>query len=45
MTSCTFHTNQMSRGQIAWWALHEAGATDEQVLVNWAAKTQAPAKG
>jgi glutathione S-transferase len=31
----TFYTNPMSRGQIARWALHEAGADYEQVLVNW----------
>jgi glutathione S-transferase len=31
----------MSRGQIARWALHEAGATYEQVLVDWQAKPEA----
>jgi glutathione S-transferase len=31
----TFYTNPMSRGQIARWALHEAGADYEQVLVDW----------
>jgi glutathione S-transferase len=31
----TFYTNPMSRGQIVRWALHEAGADYEQVLVDW----------
>ncbi|MGN3973901.1 glutathione S-transferase family protein [Tsuneonella sp. SYSU-LHT278] len=35
MTDYTFYTNPMSRGQIARWALHEAGADYEQVLVDW----------
>ena len=30
----TFYTNPMSRGQIVRWALHEAGAEYQQVLVN-----------
>lgn len=34
MADYTFFTNPMSRGQIARWALHEAGADYEQVLVN-----------
>ena len=38
MPSYTFYTNPMSRGQIARWALHEAGADYNQVLVDWAAK-------
>ena len=38
MAEYTFYTNPMSRGQIARWALHEAGADYEQVLVDWAAK-------
>jgi glutathione S-transferase len=37
----TFYTNPMSRGQIARWALHEAGAEYEQVLVDWTAKPAA----
>lgn len=41
MTEYTFFTNPMSRGQIARWALHEAGAEYEQVLVNWAEKPAA----
>ena len=49
MASYTFYTNPMSRGQIARWALHEAGADYQQVLVDWAAKpaafTQANAMG
>ena len=35
MAEFTFFTNPMSRGQIARWALHEAGADYEQVLVPW----------
>ena len=38
MAEYTFFTNPMSRGQIARWALHEAGADYEQVLVDWADK-------
>lgn len=38
MAEYTFFTNPMSRGQIARWALHEAGAEYDQVLVDWAAK-------
>jgi glutathione S-transferase len=38
MTEYTFFTNPMSRGQIARWALHEAGADYDQVLVQWKAK-------
>jgi len=34
----TFFTNPMSRGQIARWALHEAGADYRQVIVQWDAK-------
>jgi glutathione S-transferase len=34
----TLYTNPMSRGQIARWALHEAGVDYDQVLVEWAAK-------
>ena len=30
-----FYTNPMSRGQIGRWALHEAGADYEQVIVDW----------
>ncbi|MCT2560113.1 glutathione S-transferase family protein [Tsuneonella sp. YG55] len=35
MADYTFYTNPMSRGQIARWALHEAGADYQQVLVDW----------
>jgi glutathione S-transferase len=35
MASITFFTNPMSRGQIARWALHEAGADYETVIVDW----------
>ncbi|BEU99660.1 glutathione S-transferase family protein [Novosphingobium olei] len=41
MASFTFFTNPMSRGQIARWALHEAAADYETVLVPWDAKPQA----
>jgi glutathione S-transferase len=41
MAAYTFFTNPMSRGQIARWALHEAAADYEQVLVDWAAKPDA----
>jgi glutathione S-transferase len=41
MATYTFYTNPMSRGQIARWALHEAGADYEQVLVDWTAKPAA----
>jgi glutathione S-transferase len=35
MTSLIFYTNPMSRGQIARWALEEAGATYEQRIVEY----------
>ncbi|MFC0203023.1 glutathione S-transferase family protein [Novosphingobium soli] len=41
MADYTFFTNPMSRGQIARWALHEAGADYEQVLVDWKSKPEA----
>ena len=37
MAEYTFFTNPMSRGQIARWALHEAGAAYDQVLIDFAA--------
>ena len=37
MAEYTFFTNPMSRGQIARWALHEAGAEYDQVLIDFAA--------
>ncbi len=40
MADYTFFTNPMSRGQIARWALHEAGANYHTVLVDWVAKPQ-----
>jgi glutathione S-transferase len=40
MADYTFYTNPMSRGQIARWALHEAGADYETVLVDWMAKPE-----
>ncbi|HEY0959819.1 MAG TPA: glutathione S-transferase family protein [Novosphingobium sp.] len=39
MADYTFFTNPMSRGQIARWALHEAGADYAQVIVEWKAKS------
>ena len=36
----TFYTNPMSRGQIARWALHEAGAKYEQVLLEYGTTMQ-----
>ncbi|MBS1239673.1 MAG: glutathione S-transferase [Proteobacteria bacterium] len=41
MAEYTFFTHPMSRGQIARWALHEAGADYEQVLVEWDSKPTA----
>jgi glutathione S-transferase len=41
MAAYTFYTNPMSRGQIARWALHEAGADYGQVLVSWTDKPEA----
>ncbi|MCW1382473.1 glutathione S-transferase family protein [Novosphingobium sp. KCTC 2891] len=41
MAEFTFFTNPMSRGQIARWALHEAGADYEQVLCGWGPKPEA----
>lgn len=41
MANYTFFTNPMSRGQIARWALHEAEADYETVLVDWQDKPQA----
>jgi len=35
MSTITFYTNPMSRGQIARWALHEAGADYDQVLLEY----------
>ncbi|MFT4026057.1 MAG: glutathione S-transferase family protein [Novosphingobium sp.] len=41
MADYTFYTNPMSRGQIVRWALHEADADYEQVLVDFAHKSEA----
>ncbi|MGX7951862.1 glutathione S-transferase family protein [Tsuneonella sp. HG249] len=41
MPDYTFYHNPMSRGQIARWALHEAAADYETVLVDWQAKPAA----
>ena len=38
MADYTFYTVPMSRGQIARWALHEAGSDYEHVLVEWATR-------
>ena len=40
MADYTFYTNPMSRGQIARWALHEAGADYRQVLIDWKDKPE-----
>jgi glutathione S-transferase len=37
----TFYTHPMSRGQIGRWALHEAGAQYQQVIVDWRDKPAA----
>ncbi len=39
MAQYTFFTNPMSRGQIARWALHEAGADYATELVDWQEKS------
>jgi glutathione S-transferase len=41
MADYTFFTHPMSRGQIARWALHEAGASYDQVVVAWQDKPAA----
>ncbi len=41
MSEYTFFTHPMSRGQIARWALHEAGASYDQQLVDWGSKPAA----
>ena len=38
MAEFTFYTVAMSRGQISRWALHEAGADYEQVVMDWATR-------
>ena len=40
MADYTFFTNPMSRGQIARWALHEAGADYDTQLVDWGNKSR-----
>mgnify|MGYP002779835873 CR=1 FL=1 len=42
MAEYTFYTNPMSRGQTARWALHEAGADYEQVLLSYGGTMAAP---
>ena len=41
MAEFTFFTHPMSRGQIARWALHEAGADYEQAIVAWDGQREA----
>jgi glutathione S-transferase len=41
MAKIIFYTNPMSRGQIARWALHEAGADYEEVLLEYSASMKA----
>lgn len=40
MTEFTFYTVPMSRGQISRWALHEAGADYQHVLMDWATRPE-----
>ncbi len=42
MSKIDFYTNPMSRGQIARWALHEAGADYEQHLLDYGKTMKAP---
>ncbi|MEP7349117.1 MAG: glutathione S-transferase family protein [Sphingorhabdus sp.] len=42
MSKIDFYTNPMSRGQIARWALHEAGADYEQHLMNYEGAMKTP---
>jgi len=41
MAEFTFYTVAMSRGQIARWALHEAGADYDHVVFNWDSRPEA----
>ena len=43
MSTLTFYTNPMSRGQIARWMLEEVGAPYEQVLLDYGTTMKAPA--
>ncbi|MEM7702117.1 MAG: glutathione S-transferase family protein [Pseudomonadota bacterium] len=40
MAEFTFYTVAMSRGQIARWALHEAGADYEHVMMDWGSRPE-----
>jgi glutathione S-transferase len=40
MAEFTFYTVAMSRGQIARWGLHEAGADYEHVMMDWASRPE-----
>ena len=40
MADFTFYTVAMSRGQISRWALHEAGADYEHVVMDWATRPE-----
>ncbi|HEV7233668.1 MAG TPA: glutathione S-transferase family protein [Sphingorhabdus sp.] len=42
MSKIDFYTNPMSRGQIARWALHEAGADYEQHILDYGTTMKAP---
>jgi glutathione S-transferase len=42
MSKIDFYTNPMSRGQIARWALHEAGADYEQHLLDYGTTMKSP---
>jgi len=41
MSTISFYTNPMSRGQVARWALHEAGAEYEQILLEYGTSMKA----
>lgn len=40
MADFTFYTVAMSRGQISRWALHEAGADYDQVMMDWESRPE-----
>ncbi len=42
MAELTFYTNPMSRGQIARWMLHEAGATYDEMSLDYGTTMKAP---
>ena len=42
MSTLTFYTNPMSRGQIARWMIEETGAEYEQVIVEYGPEMKSP---